>query len=285
MQDRATIVPRRIDRLAEIAAGYDAVLCDIWGVVHNGLEKHAAAERALSAARDGGATVVLITNAPRRAEGVVAQLDSFGFARSAYDAIVTSGDVTRALIERATPPFFHIGPERDVDLFGGISAERVDDPAAARTVVATGLFDDETETPEDYRELLSGFRGNGLPMVCANPDIVVHRGEKLIYCAGAIARAYEEEGGAVAMAGKPYPPIYAEALRLAGVGEGARILAVGDGLATDIRGANDAGLDVLLITGGIHGQDFGDTPEDPQAVGGVLAEKGLSANYFMAALG
>ncbi|WAP70300.1 TIGR01459 family HAD-type hydrolase [Jiella pelagia] len=285
MQNPPFAVPRRIGELSEAAGSYDAIFCDIWGVVHNGLAKHAAAERALAAARAGGAKVVLITNAPRQADGVIAQLDSFGLSRDAYDAIVTSGDVTRALIGRAEGPVFHVGPSRDVDLFDGLDVELTKDPARARAVVATGLFDDETETPEDYRDLIAAFRQNDLPMICANPDIVVHRGEKLVYCAGAVARAYEEAGGTVSMAGKPYPPIYAEAHRLAGTTEKSRILAIGDGLATDIRGANDAGLDVLLITGGIHGQDFGDRPEDPAAVGGVLADKGLSANCFMAALG
>ncbi len=285
MQDPSVTMPRRIDRLAEVSDGYDAIFCDIWGVVHDGLAKHPAAEQALAAARRAGATVVLITNAPRKAAGVIAMLDSFGIAREAYDHVVTSGDVTRALIARAEGPVFHIGPERDVDLFEGLSVERTQDAGSARAVIATGLFDDETETPEDYRDLIAAFRRNDLPMICANPDIVVHRGEKLVYCAGAVARAYEEAGGTVSMAGKPYPPIYAEAHRLAGTTAASRILGIGDGLATDIRGANDAGLDVLLITGGIHGKDFGDRPEDPAAVGRVLAEKGLSANGFMAALG
>ncbi|MCE7029567.1 TIGR01459 family HAD-type hydrolase [Jiella avicenniae] len=285
MQEASLAAPRRINGLSEIAGGYDAIFCDIWGVVHDGLARHAAAERALVAARAGGAKVVLITNAPRQAPGVIAQLDTFGFSREAYDAVVTSGDVTRALIGRADGPLFHIGPARDVDLFEGLDVERLNDPAAAKSVITTGLFDDESETPDDYRDLIAAFRQNDLPMICANPDIVVHRGERLIYCGGAIAWAYEEAGGTVSMAGKPYPPIYAEAHRLAGTGDRSRILAIGDGLATDIRGANDAGLDVLLITGGIHGKDFGGRPEDPAEVGRVLAEKGLSADYFMAALG
>ncbi len=285
MQNPSFALPRRIGELRDVVGGYDAVFCDIWGVVHNGLAKHPAAERGLAAARAGGAKVVLITNAPRQAAGVIAQLDSFGLSREAYDAVVTSGDVTRALIGRAEGPLFHIGPARDVDLFDGLGVERTDDPATARAVIATGLFDDETETPEDYADLIATFRRNDLPMICANPDIVVHRGEKLVYCAGAVARAYKEAGGTVSMAGKPYPPIYAEARRLAVTTDESRILGIGDGLATDIKGANEAGVDVLLITGGIHGKDFGDRPDDPEAIGRVLAEKGLSADYFMAALG
>ena len=285
MHDASFAMPRRIGDLSDIAGSYDAIFCDIWGVVHNGLARHAAAERALAAARAGGAKVVLITNAPRQAPGVIAQLDTFGFSREAYDAVVTSGDVTRSLIGRSQGPLFHIGPARDLDLFDGLVVERVEDPAQAKAVIATGLFDDESETPDDYRDLIAAFRQNDLPMICANPDIVVHRGERLIYCAGAIARAYEEAGGTVSMAGKPYSPIYAEARRLAGTSDESRILAIGDGLATDIKGANDAGIDVLLITGGIHGQDFGDRPEDPAEVGRVLVAKGLSADCFMAALG
>ena len=278
-------LPRRLGKLAEVSGGYDAIFCDIWGVVHDGLAKHAAAEKALADARRAGVKVVLITNAPRQAAGVIAQLDTFGFSREAYDEIVTSGDVTRALIAKAEGPVFHIGPARDVDLFDGLSVERVADPKDARSVIATGLFDDETETPDDYKDLIATFRQNDLPMISANPDIVVHRGEKLVFCAGAVARAYEEAGGRIAMAGKPYPPIYAEARRLAGTSETSRILGIGDGLNTDIRGANDAGIDVLLITGGIHGEEFGGKAEDPAEVARVLAEKGLAANFFMAALG
>ncbi|MCQ0988456.1 TIGR01459 family HAD-type hydrolase [Jiella marina] len=284
MQDNAMRQPRRIDHLSDVSGDYDVIFCDIWGVVHNGLAKHPHAEAALTAARAGGARVVLLTNAPRRSLGIVAQLDHFGFSRDAYDAVVTSGDATRALIEEAGGPAFHIGPERDYDLFADLGVERVEDPDRAAIAVVTGLYDDETETPEDYAELLSRFRATGLPMICANPDIVVHRGEQLVYCAGAIAQEYAKLGGEVAMAGKPHAAIYREARRVAEVADDAAILAIGDGLFTDIKGANQAGVDVLLITGGIHGQDFGDEPENPAAIARVLAENGLAADYFMAAL-
>jgi len=284
MQDNAMRQPRRIDHLSDVSGDYDVIFCDIWGVVHNGLAKHPHAEAALTAARAGGARVVLLTNAPRRSRGIVAQLDHFGFSREAYDAVVTSGDATRALIAEAGGPAFHIGPERDYDLFADLGVERVEDADRAAIAVVTGLYDDETETPEDYAELLSRFRATGLPMICANPDIVVHRGEQLVYCAGAIAQEYAKAGGEVAMAGKPHAAIYREARRVAEVADDAAILAIGDGLFTDIKGANQAGVDVLLITGGIHGQDFGDEPENPAAIARVLAENGLAADYFMAAL-
>ncbi|MBO0662116.1 TIGR01459 family HAD-type hydrolase [Jiella sp. MQZ9-1] len=285
MQDQSFQLPSRIGHLSDVSRGYEVIFCDIWGVVHNGVVRHAAAEAALSAARAAGAKVVLVTNAPRQAKGVIAQLDGLSFARDAYDAVVTSGDVTRALIAKAGGPVFHIGPARDVDLFEGLDVTRTDDAEAATAVIATGLFDDTVETPDDYRDLLAGFRARALPMICANPDIVVHRGETLIYCAGALAKAYEAAGGTVLMAGKPYAPIYAEARRISGASASTRILAIGDGLNTDIKGANGVDLDVLLITGGIHGSEFGETPDDPATIATVLAERGLKARFFMAALG
>lgn len=284
MQDKVTPQPQRIDHLSDVSQRYDVIFCDIWGVVHNGLAKHAHAEAALSAARASGAKIVLLTNAPRRASGIVDQLDHFGFSREAYDAVMTSGDATRALIAEAGGTAFHIGPERDYDLFADLDVERVEDPDRAQRIVVTGLYDDETETPEDYADLLVRFHALELPMICANPDIVVHRGERLLYCAGAIAQEYGKMGGEVAMAGKPHAAIYREARRVAAVADDAKILAIGDGLFTDIKGANQAGLDALLITGGIHGRDFGDQPENPGAIARVLNENALTAAYFMAAL-
>ncbi|HEY9057793.1 MAG TPA: TIGR01459 family HAD-type hydrolase, partial [Aurantimonas sp.] len=196
-------ISRKIKALAEISTGYDALFCDVWGVVHNGERKHPAAEAALTAARGAGARVVLLTNSPRPSASVIDQLDALEFSRDAYDAVVTSGDATRALIGAAGGPVFHLGPARDIELFEGLGVERVDETDAA-VVVATGLYDDEAETPADYAGLLARLKDRDLPMICANPDIVVHRGERLIYCAGALARDYAALGATVHLAGKPH---------------------------------------------------------------------------------
>ncbi|KKN61090.1 hypothetical protein LCGC14_0525480 [marine sediment metagenome] len=276
-------ISRKIKALAEISTGYDALFCDVWGVVHNGERKHPAAEAALTEARGAGAKVVLLTNSPRPSASVIDQLDALEFSRDTYDAVVTSGDATRALIAETGGPVFHLGPARDIELFDGLGVERVDEADAA-VVVATGLYDDETETPADYGDLLSRMHSRGLPMICANPDLVVHRGDRLIYCAGALAREYAALGAMVHLAGKPHRPIYDVATRVAGMSDRARILAIGDGLMTDIKGANDFGIDVLLITDGVHGDEFGGPDPDPEAVARVLRERGLHARTFMAAL-
>ena len=274
---------RRIETLAEIADPYAAIFCDVWGVVHDGERKHAAAEAALWQARERGRHVVLLTNSPRPCDGVIAQLDGLGFARAAYDAVVTSGDATRDLIAAAGGPVFHLGPERDLDLFQGLGVDRVGEEKAV-AVVASGLFDDETETPADYEALLSRLAARGLPMICANPDIVVHRGPRLIYCAGALAQEYAKRGGKVLFAGKPHRPIYEAAVRAAGLAAGAPVLAIGDGLMTDILGAQGFGVDALLITAGIHQQEFGGPDPDTAKVREVLYSRDLAARYHMASL-
>lgn len=275
---------RSIAGLAEVAGDYAAVFCDVWGVVHDGLAKHADAEAALLAARRRGLKVVLLTNSPRRSEGVARQLDALDVTREAYDRIVTSGDVTRALIAAAGVPLLHIGPARDADLFAGLGAELVGE-AGAGAIVATGLADDEREGPGDYAGLLERAAERGLPMICANPDIVVHRGSRVIWCAGALARDYAALGGEVRMAGKPHGPIYELACRAVAVADPRRILAVGDGLNTDIRGANAFGADALLVVGGIHGAELGGLDVGAAALAAALTGQSLTARYFMPALG
>lgn len=274
---------RPIAALAEIAGDYDAIFCDVWGVVHNGVVKHPAAEAALTAARAAGVKVVLLTNSPRPSAGVVAQLGTMDFSHDAYDAIVTSGDATRALIADVAGPVFHIGPERDYDLFAGIDVDLVGE-ADARAVIVTGLYNDEVETPADYADMLARLQALDLPMICANPDIVVHRGERLIPCSGALARDYGQIGGIVRLAGKPHRPIYDVASRVLDLGSSSRVLAIGDGLMTDVKGANDFGADALLITDGIHGEELASSDSVTQTVAAVLSERGLTARYFMAAL-
>ena len=190
--------PDFIEHFASLAPGYDAVLCDVWGVVHNGLAAFPEACDALMRLRERGSSVVLLTNAPRPGKVVMTLLDKLGVPRQAYDDIVSSGDVTRAVIaERPDKKLLHIGPERDLPIFDGLDLQFVT-IEAADYVVCTGLSDDEIETPESYRALLTSLRARNLFMLCANPDVVVERGDKLVYCAGALADLYGELGGEVA---------------------------------------------------------------------------------------
>lgn len=253
--------PPMVAGLSALADGYDILICDVWGVLHNGVAAFASAGEALMRARHGGATVVLVSNAPRPNHFVARMLDTLGVPRDAYDAIVTSGDVTREMLAaRSGARVFHLGPPRDLGTFEGlhISLTGLDD---ADVVCCTGLIDDDVETPDDYRDTLGRMKARNLTLVCANPDLVVERGDKLIYCAGAIAQAYEERGGKSIWCGKPYRPIYDTAFARAEVIRGAaidrsRVLGIGDALRTDIAGANDAGFDSLFISGGIHAQEL-----------------------------
>lgn len=260
--------PPTIGSLADVCGRYAAILCDVWGVLHNGEVHFPAAADALAGARQSGVPVVLITNAPRPRAGVLAQMEAIGVPEKAYDRVVTSGDVTRALIGAGPRRVFHIGPERDMMLYDGLDAEPVEEFEAG-AVVCTGLFEDEIETPDDYADMLRRLRARDLPFICANPDIVVERGERLIWCAGALARDYGLLGGRTLIAGKPHAPIYQAALReaseLAGRTLGPRdVLAIGDGMMTDVKGAADNGIDVLYVSGGIHARDYGH-PDQPDA--------------------
>lgn len=251
--------PPFIESLAPLARNYDALLCDAWGVIHDGRALFPGAEEALLEFRRRQGPVIVLTNAPRPNAIIPPQLDRLGLARGAYDAVTTSGDATRAEIEkRGSAPAFRIGPEKDDPLFKGLDIAFVPLDAAAY-LICTGLVDDQLETPEDYRPLLIEAAGRGLVMICANPDIVVRWGGRLIYCAGALAEIYERLGGTVVYCGKPHAPIYDLALaRLEEIAgrpiPRARILVVGDGVATDIKGATDQGLDSVLIAGagGVH---------------------------------
>jgi HAD superfamily hydrolase (TIGR01459 family) len=258
-----------IAQFEPLAGDYDVLFCDVWGVIHNGLAAFPAACDALMRFRKRGGTAILITNAPRSGEAVARILDRLGVPREAYDAIVASGDVTRGIVTaRLAQAVFHLGPERDLSIFGGLDVtfaplERAD------YVVCSGLFDDTTETPESYRDMLAAMRSRGLFMVCANPDIVVERGDALVYCAGALADAYAALGGEVLYCGKPYAPIYdaamrqAAALRGGAVPERKRVLAVGDSVRTDLKGAAAFGLDCMFVISGIHAEEYGsrETPD------------------------
>lgn len=246
---------------SEVADRFDLCLCDVWGVVHNGIAAYRDAVVALMRMREHGISVVLVTNAPRPADVIVGQLDGFGVPREAWDAIVTSGDVCRALISaRAGQPMYRLGPDRDLPLIAGLDAPEAA-PEDAAYVLCTGLFDDEKDTPATYADLLAGFAARGLPLICANPDLVVERGGRIVPCAGSVALAYEEIGGEAIYAGKPHRPIYEAALAAAQEKRGSgidrsRICAVGDAIRTDIAGADAFGAAGIMVLAGIHAQDL-----------------------------
>lgn len=263
---------RFVENLRELTSNTDVILSDIWGVVHNGLESFPAACAALSAFRSGGGTVVMITNAPRPADSVQRQLRKLGVPDDTYDAIVSSGDLTRNFVaERIGQKMFWLGPERDNSIYRGLDASFAP-LESADYIVCTGPFDDEVETAEDYRPMMTLAHQRGLPFICANPDLVVERGDRLVYCAGAIAELYREMGGDVVFYGKPHRPIYERAVALAAQRRGAatplqRMLAIGDSVRTDVAGAQAFGIDCLFVIRGIHSEQFeGLDPLDPAAV-------------------
>ena len=275
-----TAAPALLPHFSAIAPDYDVLLCDVWGVLHNGIAAFADTCDALMRARARGAVVVLITNAPRPREVVEGQLRHFHVPSETYDAIVSSGDVTRSVVEaRHGKSLYFLGPERDRPVFSGLNVKFAS-LETADYVVCTGLLDDDTETPEDYRDRLEVMLSRKLFMVCGNPDVVVERGDRLVYCAGAIADLYATMGGEVLYAGKPYRPIYDMALKRAEAAAGreaplSRVLAVGDSLRTDMRGARTIGVDFLFVTAGIHAEELGgrDKP-DPAALASAFVAAG-----------
>jgi len=271
-----TAVPAILTGLREIAGEYDALICDVWGVLHDGVRAFPAAVEALRRYRATGGRIVLLTNAPRPTAFVEPQMQNYGVPADCYDCLVTSGGAAREdLVRRSAKESLavvHLGPKRDRPLYEGLNIA-VTAAEAADLVLCTGLFDDEVETPEDYREVLGQLAARGLPMICANPDVLVPRGGKLVYCAGALAQLYESLGGAVAYYGKPHPPIYAVALEAAG--NPVRPLVVGDGLFTDIRGANLMGMDALFVAMGVHAKEVG--AFTAANVAALLGTHGMSA--------
>jgi HAD superfamily hydrolase (TIGR01459 family) len=256
-------LPPLIPHFAEIAPAYDVLLCDVWGVVHNGVTAFPPACDTLMRARAAGAVVVFITNSPRPSDQVARQLERLQVPRETYDAMVSSGDVTRGVIaERRGQTLCHIGPDRDNSIFTGLDVQFAP-LQSADYVVCSGLDDDDVDTPEDYRVRLETMLRRKLFMVCGNPDVVVERGDKLVYCAGAIADLYAAMGGEVLYAGKPYRPIYDMALAKAETTAGKkkpalkRVLAIGDSIRTDLKGARTLGVDFLFVTSGIHAEELG----------------------------
>lgn len=280
-------LPHALPHLSTVAGDYDILLCDVWGVIHNGRESWPEACDALIRFSRSGGQVVLISNSPRPASDVIEQLDRLGVPRESWQAFVTSGDATRAELARRSPgPAWIIGPDRDWPLYDGLGLERATGAEDAAFLSVTGPIDDETETPEDYRERFIPAAGRGLELICANPDRIVQRGDKIIYCGGSLADLYEELGGRVTMAGKPYGPIYtlalAEAERLLGRPvDRSRVLCIGDGVVTDVLGANAQALDCLFIAQGIHGDAArgSDGALEPERAAELLKAEKAHARY------
>ena len=248
-----------LTHLSALRPAPEAWICDIWGVIHNGVATFPVAVDACLSFRAGGGRIILVSNAPRPSKSVVAQLDTLGVPHAAYDAVLTSGDVARtALHGWRNVPTLHIGPERDLALFKDLGVPLVT-AAAAERVLCSGLYDDTSETPENYRQMLHELATRQVPMLCANPDIKVDRGGRNIYCGGAVAGLYAELGGVVDYAGKPYPAIYSSAFATLAELSGRsmardRVLAIGDGVHTDIAGGINTGLRTIYIASPIHAE-------------------------------
>lgn len=267
-----------IPGLRELTPRYDGLILDLWGVIHDGVTPIPGAIDCLQSLIDSGKRIVLLSNAPRRADDVVRRITAVGVPTGLYHHVMSSGEEAWQCLKRRDDAFYaalglrclHIGSERDMEIREGLDLEYVGAPEEAHFILNTGPagWDDRIE---DYEPLLRNALGRGLPMVCANPDLVVMRGSSLHLCAGALAKWYEEAGGRVRWHGKPFRSVYDACLRLLGIADRSRILAVGDSLRTDIAGAAGAGIDSLLIAGGIHAEEFGTPGERAPDLGRVEA--------------
>ncbi len=280
---------RLLSGLSELASQHDALICDVWGVVHDGHHAHREACDALRRFRETRGPVVLLTNAPRVPAAVAEQCAGFGVPADCYDAIVSSGGATRAeIVRRASGhhlPLYYIGTARDVSIYQGLDVSLAS-LEEAEVILCAGLRDDDSEAPADYGPELAKLAARGLPMLCANPDLVVHRGTRLYWCAGALAREYAELGGPVTYYGKPHGPVYdmarAEIAALRRGMPAERPLAIGDGMPTDIKGANGQGLAALFIADGIHGEEI--EPYTEAHLDELLARNGVHAAAALRAL-
>lgn len=250
---------RHLSRLRDIADQFDSFILDLWGLIHDGATPYPPACATLASLKDAGKKTLLLSNAPRRGYALVEAMTRMGIERHLYGEVLSSGEATRAaLITRDDPYFaelgckvYHLGPERDRNVFDDTGLTVVGDVAAADFVLNTGPAE-LTETVADYQPVLDRAIVRKLPMVCANPDLVILRANTPVVCAGAIAARYAEMGGAVAYRGKPDPAIYRQAVKALGVSDLSRVAVAGDALETDVKGANAAGLASIWCTGGIH---------------------------------
>jgi HAD superfamily hydrolase (TIGR01459 family) len=285
---------RLLHGIGEVAAAYDGFILDVWGVLHDGLKPFPGVLDALERLKADGKRIVVLSNAPRRAGPVAKRLTEIGIPTELYDHIHTSGEETWQHLSRRDEAFYAglgricylIAPPRDNSVLEGLDLERVDDIAAAEFVFNTGPWGWD-EDVRRYEEMLQGARSRNLPMVCANPDLVVHHQGRRAICAGAIAQRYEELGGTVRWHGKPFAAVYRTTMTLLGIDEPHRILAIGDSLRTDIAGANGAGIDSVLVAGGIHYAELGAAPGAlPNADGlkRAIAAAGIAPKAAMAEL-
>jgi HAD superfamily hydrolase (TIGR01459 family) len=267
--------------IAELAERYDGFILDVWGVLHNGIEPYPRVVDTLYRLKAAGKRLCVLSNAPVRAETVAGRIEKIGIPRDAYHHIMTSGEEVWQHLKHRPDAFYqrlgtrvlHIGPERDKGMLDGIDLVGVQDAAEADFVLNTGPGE-PADTVATYRPVLAAALARRLPMVCANPDLTVMRGADVLICAGSLAQAYEADGGEVRWHGKPFPGVYRTCLALLGVADKGRILGVGDSPRTDVAGANGAGLDSLLVAGGLHASEFGfvagnrlDAARVPQALG------------------
>lgn len=272
--------------LSRLGRRYGAYIIDLWGVVHDSITPYPDAVACLRRLRADGGKVVFLSNAPRPNDNVETMLDAIGVPRDAYDMIVTSGDDTRdALAGRRDGPhaalgrrFLHIGPDANLCVIAGLDFERVDDVGRAEFLLATGINDEKMETVAAYADLFTAALARGVPMICANPDLTVMRGSKRVLCPGSLAADYERRGGTVLYHGKPHAEVYDYCF--ARIGDYARddVLAIGDTPRTDLAGAARFGLATVLVTGGIHAEDFHPTPEapaDPAMIAAACAKENV----------
>ncbi|WP_417489246.1 TIGR01459 family HAD-type hydrolase [Maricaulis sp.] len=274
--------------LSQLRDRYDVLYCDVWGVIRDGRRLLPAAVDALVRFRQSGGYVCLVSNSPQRARGLAAMLDQMGLSGGSVDAIVTSGDAIHAELAARTPGrALRIGPEDDAGLYEGLAIEFTG-IAQADFISCTGPDDYWNGKPEDYRAVLEAALERDLDLVCANPDIVVQSGDRLIYCAGAIARLYTQMGGRSIVAGKPHRPIYqlarSKAEASGRVFDPRRVLAIGDGPETDIAGAVRVGIDALFVADGIHGADLNSDSLNSETVAGMLDGYGVHTRWWASRL-
>ncbi len=274
---------RVINGMRELAPEYDGFILDLWGVVHDGTAPFPGVLDCMERLIAAGKRLVLLSNAPRRSDDVMRRITRIGVPERLYHGIMSSGEEAWLHLKHRDEPFYaalghrcvHIGSERDLEIREGLDLVFVDVPAEADFILNTGPAEWE-DTLETYMPVLAEALSRGLPMVCANPDLVVVHNGKPALCAGALAEEYQRLGGRVRWHGKPYPSVYESCLGLLGIGEKRRILAIGDSLRTDIAGATGAGIDSLFIAGGIHADELSnDGVLDPERIAAALNKDGL----------
>ena len=279
--------PQKLKGISEISDKFDVYFIDLWGVIHNGVQCYPEALKVLEKLKEQNKKIVLISNAPRPAAVVKVFLETIGLKSSCYDFLVTSGDITREYISlnSSKKNFYHLGPTRDIDLFKDLNVT-LTSKEECEEIICTGLVSDEEEKLQDYKTLLDFFLNKKIPLICANPDEVVARGEKIVFCAGALANQYKKEGGVVRYFGKPYSEIYSFALKKIRAHKDFKdkkeinTLVIGDNIKTDIKGANLSNLDSVLILNGIYKDFFRDGTINFDQLKDSVNLKDVKINYF-----